>query len=80
MFNYVSAYDISQLAQKWKWKQIYQSNENGQNEDSDKIKQKSSRKNLKLSKFKAVCLFCEKYDSEIKLLHCQTFPVEHDWY
>lgn len=29
MFHCVSAYDISQLAQKWKWKQIYQSNKNG---------------------------------------------------
>ena len=80
MFHYVSAYDISQLEQKWKWKEIYQSNENGQNEDSDEIKLKSSRKNLKLSKFKSICVFCKKDESEIKLLQCQSFPVEHDWY
>ena len=71
-----SAYNKSKLAQKRKWKEIDQGDENGQNENSDEIMRKSTRKSLNLSNFTSLCFFCEEDDSETKLRQCQTFSVQ----
>ena len=55
--RFTSSYTKSKQGRKWKWKEIDQTPENEQNENSDGIKQKSALKSLNLSNFMFLWFF-----------------------